>query len=61
MLREDNLVPNAPGSDSPAPLEKLVDNYFHAVEHGMLKVFAKMGNLHLGCPTRGRRFLRRWG
>ena len=43
MLREDNLVPNAPGSDSPAPLEKLVDNYFHAVEHGMLKVFAKMG------------------
>jgi glutamate synthase (NADPH/NADH) len=37
------LVPNAPGSDVPAPVEKLVENYFHAVEHGMLKVFAKMG------------------
>ena len=43
MLRADNLVPNAPGSDVPAPVEKLVENYFHAVEHGMLKVFAKMG------------------
>ena len=42
-LREDNLVDNAPGSDAPAPTETLVQNYFHAVEHGMLKVFAKMG------------------
>ena len=42
-LREDNLVPNAPGKDAPAPVNELVENYFHAVEHGMLKVFAKMG------------------
>ena len=42
-LREDDLVPNAPGKDAPESLEKLVENYFHAVEHGMLKVFAKMG------------------
>ena len=42
-LREDNLVPNAPGKEEPAPVEQLVANYFHAVEYGMLKVFAKMG------------------
>ena len=44
-----------PRADSPAPLEKLVDNYFHAVEHGMLKVFAKMGISTLA-SYKGRRF-----
>ena len=29
--------------DDSTPLDDLVANYFHAVEHGMLKVFAKMG------------------
>ena len=37
-LKEDGLVP-----DDSTPLDDLVANYFHAVEHGMLKVFAKMG------------------
>ena len=37
-LKEDGLVP-----DTSTPLDDLVSNYFHAVEHGMLKVFAKMG------------------
>ena len=37
-LKEDGLVP-----DDSVPLDDLVENYFHAVEHGMLKVFAKMG------------------
>ena len=37
-LKADGLVP-----DDSTPLEVLVSNYFHAVEHGMLKVFAKMG------------------
>jgi glutamate synthase domain-containing protein 2 len=32
-----------PGASEPHPVDQLVDNYFHAVEHGMLKVFAKMG------------------
>jgi glutamate synthase (NADPH/NADH) len=37
-LKEDGLVP-----DDSTSLDDLVANYFHAVEHGMLKVFAKMG------------------